>query len=770
MGSGSLKRTLMKGTGPSAQQLILGLLESFQPDLLVETKPGLAGRVRLEKDRIISLTQLNEVDDRGRRVYGIDMRAVCAALYNEQFRFVQRHPPGVVEPRPSATRYELLFAAVFGEFPTEGSLADCRQHFRGALDAKEERIEPEAFHELLGRGDAYPLLVGAYELTTRRRGFSPDPVLFYMDEREPYDIIEYWNLRAIGWRIRPLPRSLTSKLTDYCEKFIVEAHRPYPPPSNAFEHASFLCSRSCAFDEMQAYVSTLKRPSSDHVSIDPRFPRLWQEWGRRADHAEAQIVEYSTEPTDAYPIGESLSITTVVPEFVQDYGALTPEHACTNVLESLPGGAAVIPWQMIDVSFLGGRLSHENIWVAREGICTTSGAYRSTCYLRLPSSLNIFASWAQKNGLEVELSPAGKVAEQVITALGGLIGVGVIGNGELIKAFDRMANGTLEVELATEDQSDTEKRRLRKGSIPLWQIQPLLRRANNDNAYVSENHLSALLKSNVLILGMEVVCSECDQTTWFALDQLATRLKCSRCLRDFDFPLTKPNQNTWSYRVQGPFAIEDYAHGAYCVAMALHFLVDEISRECTWIPSFRLQSKDRGPVKVEADFGAFLKPSGFGELTDPLLVFGECKTFGEFDRRDYQRMRTLAKLFPGAVICFCTLRAKLTKSEKARIAGLSRQGRTNLKSGQRRNPVLVLTGAELLGQFKLGRFVDDYPSDLSKLAEGAFMRRDLQEICDFTQKAHLGIESYYEWLDARRQKRVAKAAAREQKISGSRSL
>jgi hypothetical protein len=246
------------------------------------------------------------------------------------------------------------------------------------------------------------------------------------------------------------------------------------------------------------------------------------------------------------------------------------------------------------------------------------------------------------------------------------------------------------------------------------------------------------------------------------LDQLGTKLKCSRCLREFDFPLTTPHKNTWSYRVQGPFAVEDYAHGAYCVAIALQFLVEEVSRECTWMPSFRLHTKDGGLIKAEADFGAFVRPSGFGYLTDPVLIFGECKTFGDFDSRDYERMRTLSKSFPGAVICFCTLKDALTKSEKARIAALARQGRKSLKTGQHRNPVLVLTRTELLGQFKLGQLADDYPSQFAGLAKGAFMRRDLQEICDFTQQAHLGIESYYEWIQARRRKRTGKSVSTTQ--------
>lgn len=755
-GTNPIRRVLIKGSAPPAHEFVQGLVETFQPDLVVETKRGLAQKVPFDKERVISLDLLNVEDHRGRREYGIDLRAVCTALYDEQFRFVQRYPPKVIEPVPTDKRYRLLFAAVFGEFPRGGSLGGCQQHFRKALQAKEEHIDPEAFHKLFAPSALYPLRVGAYELTTRPRGWTPDPMLFFMDEREPYDIIEYWNLRALGWRIGPLPSSLASKLTTYCEEFISLAHRPYPPPSNACEDASFLCSRSCAFDEMQTYVSRLKRPSSYHVSNDPRFPRLWKEWGRHADHAEPHIVEHRTNTTDASIIGNLLSVTTALPEFPKHDQLRTPQHACTNVLESLPGGAPVIPWRMIDMSILAGHFRLENIWVAREGICTTSGGYRSTCTLQLPSPFNVFAAWARTKGWEVELSPAGRAAEQVVNAVGGLTGVRMIGNEELIRVFDRMAKGTLEVELSGSDQLDGEKRRLRKASIPLWHLQSVLNRAHGGDAYVSENHLSHLLRSNVLTLGMEVACSECEENTWFALDQLGARLKCSRCLRQFDFPVTKPHKNTWSYRVQGPFVVEDYIHGAYCVAMALHFLVEEISSKCTWIPSFRLHDMVGTPINCEADFAAFVRPSGFGNLTDPLLVFGECKTFGDFDSRDFKRMKTLMKLFPGSVICFCTLKRALTKAEKGAIATIARQGRSGLRTGQQRNPVLVLTGTELLGQFKLGRFLEDYTSQISKHAEAVFMRRDLQEICDFTQQTHLGIESYYTWLAAHRRRRMAK--------------
>jgi hypothetical protein len=212
--------------------------------------------------------------------------------------------------------------------------------------------------------------------------------------------------------------------------------------------------------------------------------------------------------------------------------------------------------------------------------------------------------------------------------------------------------------------------------------------------------------------------------------------------------------------VQGPFAVQDYAQGAYCVALALSFLADHVGHECTWIPSFTLRTKGEKAIEAEADFAIFVRPGGFSELTAPLLLFGECKTFGDFDSRDYRRMKALAKRFPGATVCFCTLKNELTTAAKARIAALARYGRKSLQTGQRRTPVLVLTRTELLGQFKMGRFSDEYPPQFSKLGEHAFMRRDLQEICDFTQQVHLGIESYYTWADARRGRKGKAQAAK----------
>jgi hypothetical protein len=735
--------------GPSANELVNGLIDAFQPDFIVETKPGIASKFDRAGRRLIQMAQILARDDDSRCTYGIDMRSVCAALYDTTFKFVQRHPPKIVIPRSTDPRFELLFAATFGEFASTGTFADCATHYQNALDAKDEAIAPVDLHRLLKSHYMFPLRIGRYELDTKRTGWAPDPQMFYMDETSAYDLIEFWNLRAIGWNIRPLPCSLAEALKEYCEQFIVDVYKPYPPPSNAFHNASFLCSRSCSFERMQSFVATLKRPTNDAVTIDPRVPRIWDEWARSADHAEPQSVTHDTRSVDASVLGDSIHLRTVLPEFAELSGYAAKKHACANVLESVPGGAEVIPWQNGKLESLTGPFSDDELWVAREGIVTTAGEYFSHRSLRAPSPINVFKAFANSRGLELKLSPAGQTCGQVIASLGGLQGVRLIANDKILNMLDRLAHDDLEIELA-EDEPKT-KRRLRLVSAPYKYVREMLMRVNGSRAEASINHLSALLSRNVLRLGMRIQCTECRQKNWFSIDDLSASLRCSRCLQQFEFPAGNPPRDAWAYRVLGPFATENYAHGSYSVAAALHFLSQKVAKASTWIPSFEISGGSA--VDAEADFGMLLRLSYLSYVKGPHLILGECKTFGSFLPKDFARARSLAKLFPGAILCFATLRAALSPNEKREISRIATSGRTSLKTGQQTNPVLVLTSTELFGQYKIGDFTEDYGARF-KYAHNVFLRSDLQDICDLTLQVHVGMESYHDWLGRKRTKRT----------------
>jgi len=741
----------------TARFLVQGLIEAFQPDFLVEMQPGSAGSLDFPRSRVIDINTLLSRDDRGRCLIGIDLRSIVSHLYRETFRFVQRHPPKVVIPSPDDARYDLIFSALFGTLPvTPGALSDCGVHFLKALDGERRTFPAVEYVSLLNDKYVYPLNVVGYELDTKPRSWSIDSKLYYMNERSPLDLIDFWNLSALGWDITPLPASLAPKLTAFCEQFVETSYRAFPPPSNAHHHASFLCSPECSQAELHAFIATLRRtpeqPAWQAIGLDTRVPRIWEEWGRSADHAEPQTVTYRTELVEARLIGNGLHLSTAIPEFAKEDSFASVQHACANVLESVPGGAQVIPWGQGELRGLFHDFEDERTWVSREGIITTSAEFSTIRTLRAPTGLNIFSTFAKGKGLSLSVSPAGDICTQIIKALGGIESIRIVARSpELLHFLNSLAHENIEVE------SDDRLRKIRKAYAPYSKTLEIVRRATPGPEIAKENFFQALINTRVLSVGLALRCQECNHTSWHALDSIAPKMVCPRCFSELGFPgASPPRKEDWAYRVSGPFAAENFAHGAYCVASTLHLLTEKIVTESTWIPSFRLIKDGR---EVECDFGMFARPSRLSHATRPFLVLGECKTFGVFTSADFTKARYLAETFPGSVLCFSTFRDTLTSKEIKALAKIVRRGRLPFGVGKIRNPVLVLTGQELFSQFAWNKdFYESYGPH-AEYARQAYMRRDIEELCSLTQEQHLGIESYSTWLRERHTKHTKQQAA-----------
>lgn len=739
----------------NAAALVQGLVEAFQPDLIVELEVGAAAFINFPQGRTITLDQLLGRDNRGACNYGVDLRTIIADLYETTFRFVQRHPPNVVIPSSSNSRYAMLYAALFGSLPEEGPTADCSVHFLKALDGKRQSFAPADYPRLFDRKYLCPLSVAAHTLETRRNSWSMDSKLYYMDERSPLDLIDFWNLRALGWGITPLPASLAQSLTGFCEEFIEKSYRPYPPPSNVYHHASFLCSPSNTQADLQAFLSTLKRPqqSGPHmtVSMDLRVPRVWEEWGRSADHAEPQMVVESTASVDSQLIGSGLHVSTAVPKFLQDDWYASSRHACANVLESVPGGAPVIPWGSGEMSGLIHDSADKKVWISQEGIVTTAGRFSSFRFLRAPSPINVFTAFAKSKGLNLAMSPAGNTCEQAIKALGGLPWISIVARSpELLRFLDRLAHENFEIESDT-----TPGRKVRKPYASYANTLEIVKRTTRGPEIAVANFFNALINTGVLTVGLTLRCHQCNHSSWHNLNSLAPTVTCPRCFGSMAFPSTlPPRREDWAYKVSGPFAAEHFAHGAYCVASTLHFLTEKVVGESTWLPSFRLTNAEG--KEIEADFGMFARPNRFSNATSPFLIVGECKSFNVFKAEDFAKARYMAHLFPGAVLCFATFREKLNPDEIKALTRIVLSGRKSLRTGRLLNPVLILTGKELFSQFDWGRQLHEAYGDRSKYAEMAYMRRDIEELCGFFQQVYLSMSSYHDWLDEKRRQRIAR--------------
>jgi hypothetical protein len=121
-------------------------------------------------------------------------------------------------------------------------------------------------------------------------------------------------------------------------------------------------------------------------------------------------------------------------------------------------------------------------------------------------------------------------------------------------------------------------------------------------------------------------------------------------------------------------------------------------------------------------------------------MLGECKSFNRFEEKDFERARAAAQLYPDAVLCFCTFNESLEPAEIKGLKKIVEAGREILDVGVSVNPVLILTRRELFGQFHFGGFSDLYGAD-AQMARGMFMRGEVRDLCEFTQRLYVGMPS-----------------------------
>jgi hypothetical protein len=131
----------------SAKTMLEGLVEAFQPDFLIESKPGQAALygVGFPAGRIRPIDDFAKRDERQRCEIGIDLRSVCDDLYRESYRFVQRHAPEVLIPSSKDRDFKLFFAATFGFLPESGELSDVANVYLKALGGERKAIRAYRF-------------------------------------------------------------------------------------------------------------------------------------------------------------------------------------------------------------------------------------------------------------------------------------------------------------------------------------------------------------------------------------------------------------------------------------------------------------------------------------------------------------------------------------------------------------------------------------------------------------------------------------------------
>jgi hypothetical protein len=731
---------------PKAKDVILGYLEAFDPDILIQLSKEVPLFVKDSGLKIIKPAEIWEElyeEETFSPQYGIGIFEILNDLFQKYFKYKVKYPLRVIIPE-LPRQYTLFWASLFGEFPQKIK-KHIREHFSEALDIEEPKFKIENVGTWLKGDTVFPRRATQHALEyVSNSGPRTRDYAFFLDASKVEDIIDFWNLRAMGRDVIPIPKQFLSD--DSLKKFIInffKSHRRHWKDNKSYcDCASIVRSRNSTMEELMAYAKTLdlkaepNDPSKDgFFSLQHWYPRVWDEWAREKDGAipaNHYGDEESIEVTDSEYL--TVSFQPLLPKFADKY-SYHSEIRCANEISFRLYGtneylAETFP-KSSGVNFVGSISSFgsfRDYWrVGRNGLVKlVKDNYAETW--TIPESQKIMFAWLKDQGWVPELSAPGLLAKQIYKKLGGY--VSTLANEKLLGLLEHMNGGSVQAD----GKPILNNRINQERELPIGEIRTKLQ-----NSTGRSDLCDYLISLGIFHVGIRIQCPHCIRNSWFPVDKIESVFTCPKCLNTFPAIGNVENGN-WCYKTSGPFSVPGYAEGAYATLLTLDFFKDRklSSIHTTSVLSFTAKAPNK--KKIEADFGLFWQDSIYGEK-DYGLLFGECKTYGQFKKKDFDRMRYIAKCFPGAVIVFSTLRRTLTAREIKGIASIAKSGRKFWENERPINPVLILTGNELFSQHG-----PPYCWEDAGIKKNFNYVRGLISLCDATQQIYLRMPSWNtEW-------------------------
>ncbi len=736
---------------PQAKEVIRGYLEAFDPDILVqfsETIPDFINEIGLRTIRPEEVW--SNVGERGdlSPQFGIGIFEILEDVFEKHFRIKTKYPLKIILP-DIPQDMSLFWASLFGEIPTS-LLHLVKESYFDPLEI--QTVDPDqcSLGDIMSEDVLFPQRLTQLGLKrVSRSGLPRSRSIYFLDATKLEDIVDFWNLRALGGTFFPLPKQLGKdpRFKNYVIESLKLWHRSKGLNTRMLEMPTLIRSRNSTQEEVKDYIAEISAELGDGQSTGPFisyqhwYPRFWHEWARnRAGEAADEFYGEEESSIDVQD-SEKLSVRfrTLLPAFA--HGRPYPDgFRCANEVSFRFYGTE----ELFAEAFprVSGRHFNFEIsspapgmddWrVSRNGLVKLV-AYATYETKHIPMAEKLFFAWLSDLGWKPQLSSGGLLAKQIYKQIGNL---NVLKIEKLLNLLEHMNGG----HVSKSGTSLGEDRVTHERDLPVGEVKNKL-----EEMAGRSNICEYLNARGVFKLGLKVQCPHCMRKSWFSLDSVRDTLSCPKCLNNFP-AIGNLERAKWHYKTAGPFSVPNYAEGAYAVLLTLAFFSNRNRpwRRTTPVLSFIVEGTSK--KKIEADFAMFWEETSRLNSSEGLL-FAECKTYSNFGEDDWNRLRFLAEKFPGAILTFCTLRKSLSRQEIIGITSIAKAGRKYWKDDRPINPVLILTGTELLSHSSPPFCWEESFQHKFASAYG------ILDICEATQQIYLNLPSWHEeWEKQRKSK------------------
>jgi len=527
---------------PSPTDIIAGYLDGFDPDLVVPVGTSASRSYAIGNRDLIEADQLiGDLSKTASPRYGVGIIELLRDFVDKELKFKRNDNLEVAFPELPRT-YRLFLASVFGILPSEAQkIID--NHFSNIPSITKVQPTLTNFVELLAPNMIFPRRLTSWDLEERP---LRDAQLFVCNATSALDIIDYWNLRAAGYYVLPIPIQVAEieSIKKLARGFIDENYRSDRHNPNFFHDTTVQKSRSVSEESVKKFCESLDIPHSSRgtrskYSLQWWYPRLWDAWARE-NTSEGIEFPYSHEKEHRISEGETiLELRSQDPKFdlFREYSG-EPKFAnefSFRFYGSKEPMAEVFPEGSRELSSAIGRFGYHNWRFSKTGPVFLASNTRDLIFLDLPSAEAVMTEWFRERSWKVTLSGPGRISMQLLKQLGGLWGVSSLTHPAIIQLL-----------------AELEK----SAGLSRQAILGRMKRAigSEKHYFASERFLKRLLAIDAVRLGATIQCPVCTRHNWFKLDALDYKLNCRFCLSEFVPPLHSPKDIEWTYRAHGPFA------------------------------------------------------------------------------------------------------------------------------------------------------------------------------------------------------------------------
>ena len=140
-------------------------------------------------------------------------------MNSNELKFQRKYPLDICVPQFGGD-FDLFFSSVFGKLP-ESIDTIFWERVANHLEAKKIDCSTANYIELLEPSKLFLRRMTGQYLTPRGH---IEQCVYFLDATAPIDIIDYWNLRAVGWNVLAVPKQFSQEDTvrEYVQGLIEE--------------------------------------------------------------------------------------------------------------------------------------------------------------------------------------------------------------------------------------------------------------------------------------------------------------------------------------------------------------------------------------------------------------------------------------------------------------------------------------------------------------------------------------------------------------------